>query len=70
MTLTRAQYIVLTELRRMPSGRPFKNPDETDAIDELCRMVPPLVCDPHNMNGALFTRITAEGLAVLAAQSR
>lgn len=66
MKLTHAQRNVLTELCRTPGGRPFKYPEETDAIDDLCRMVPPLVCDPHNMNGALFTRITDAGRAALA----
>lgn len=65
MKLTHTQRLVLTELRRTPAGRPFRFPDEMEAIDQLCRMVPPLVCDPHNMAGALFTRITDDGIAVL-----
>jgi len=65
MPLTHAQHKVLTALYQHPSGRPFKYADELEAIDQLCRMVPPLVCDPHNMDGALFTRITDEGRTAL-----
>lgn len=69
MPLTRAQRSVLVDLKHMRSGRPFMYPEETEAIDEMCRMVPPLVCDPHNVEGALFTHITAAGLAALADES-
>jgi hypothetical protein len=61
MELTDTQLNVLSELYKFPSGRPFREDSEKTAIDEMCRMVPPLVCDPHNMGSSLFTMITREG---------
>jgi hypothetical protein len=65
IVLTAKQTEVLEKLQRYPMGRPFREEEEKAAIDELCRMVPPLVCCPHQMQNSLFTRITDDGLAVL-----
>lgn len=65
MQLTNIQREVLLALHRYPSGRPFREDAEVKALDELCRMIPPLVCDPSPMGDSLFTRITDEGRNVL-----
>lgn len=65
MQINNLQREVLLALHRHPSGRPFREDAEMKAIDELCRMVPPLVCDPHCMGDALFTRLTDEGRTAL-----
>ncbi len=61
MQLTNLQREVLLQLCRHPAGRPFREDAEMAAVDALCRTVPPLVCDPHRMGDALFTRITEHG---------
>lgn len=65
MSLTEAQRSVLMELHRYPSGRPFREDHEKAAIDEMCRMAPPLVCEPRQMQASLFTMITQEGRTAL-----
>jgi hypothetical protein len=65
MQITSLQREVLLALHRHPSGRPFREDAEMKVLDELCRMVPPLVCDPSPMGDSLFTRITDEGRDVL-----
>lgn len=64
MQLTDIQRAVLEQLRDHPSGRPFREADEKAAIDALC--AEQLVCDPHTMGEALFTRITDKGLSALS----
>jgi hypothetical protein len=66
IVLTEKQVEVLEQLRKYPLGRPFREEAEKVAINELCRMVPPLVCDPHTMQESLLTRITDDGLAALS----
>jgi hypothetical protein len=65
MPLTDTQRAVLMELHRYKTGRPFREDHEKAAIDEMCRMIPPLVCDPHTMQNSLFTMITDEGRTAL-----
>lgn len=62
MELTDTQVNILSELYHHPDGRPFREEGEKVAIDQMCRMVPPLVCDPHTMGGSLFTRATRDGI--------
>lgn len=62
MELTDIQINILSELYQHRSGRPFREESEKAAIDEMCRMVPPLVCDSHVMGSSLFTRATREGI--------
>jgi hypothetical protein len=64
--LTEDQKHVLEELQRRPSGSYFREAVEKKAILELCAEA--MVCDPHEGEKAMFTRITDKGLAALAAQ--
>jgi hypothetical protein len=68
MTLTDKQREVLEQLRKYPSGRPFREEDEKAAILELCSPeMGCLVCDPHRFGEtSLFTMITDEGIAALS----
>lgn len=64
--LTTDEWDVLETLRLRPNGAPFRHPDMQAAVKALADRQ--LVCDPHTLDGgALFTRITVEGKATLAA---
>lgn len=60
MQLTDNQRSVLLKLNDT-NGCWFREEDEKQAIDQMCRMVPPLVCDYHIERDSYFTRITEEG---------
>lgn len=62
---TEDQRLVLEELKRRPSGSYFREANEKKAILELCAEA--MVCDPHEGEKAMFTRITDKGLAALVA---
>lgn len=61
--LSKAQRIVLRELQLRPHGAPFRGQELKDAVLSLADRQ--LVCDPHKMGEALFTRITDAGRAAL-----
>lgn len=65
--LTSDEWDALEYLRLRPNGMAFRHPDLKAAVKSLADRQ--LVCDPHTLDGgALFTRITDEGKAALAAQ--
>lgn len=59
MVLTPDEKTVLHELTLRPGGAPFRSEDLKEAVLSLAHKR--LVCDPHTMGTALFTRITEEG---------
>lgn len=59
MVLTMDEKTVLHELMLRPGGVPFRSDDLQEAVLSLAHKR--LVCDPHRMGNALFTRITEEG---------
>jgi hypothetical protein len=48
-----------------PNGAPYRSEDMKDAVLSLASRQ--LVCDPHKIGNALFTRITPEGRKALDA---
>jgi len=63
--MTPDEKAVLHELTLRPNGIPFRSEDLKEAVLSLASRQ--LVCDPHTIGNALFTRITDEGKAALAA---
>ncbi len=64
MQLTDDQRSVLLKLKGT-NGCWFREEDEKRAIDQMYRMIPPLVCDYHVERDSYFTRITQNGVTEL-----
>lgn len=63
--MTLDERTVLHELTLRPNGITFRHEDLKEAVLSLANRG--LVCDPHTIGNALFTRITDEGKAAFAA---
>jgi hypothetical protein len=61
--LTKDERLVLQQLVLRPSGMFVREPDLRKAVLDLAERG--LVCDPHAMNNALFTRSTDAGRKAL-----
>ena len=66
--ITEFQRAILRELSLRPHGAPFREEEAKAAIVALSDKQ--LVCDPHAMGSALFTRITEEGRQALQASDQ
>ncbi len=65
--LTSVERDVLEQLRLRPNGAPVRGDELRSAVIALAGRQ--LVCDPHQMGEALFTRITDAGKAELEKRS-
>lgn len=63
MGLTELEWDVLHQLSLRPHGAPIRGDDLKAAVIGLA--LKGLVCDPHPMGNALFTRITDAGRLAL-----
>lgn len=64
--LTAVERDLLQELLLRPNGAPVRDPELKQAVLDLARRS--LVCDPHAMGNALFTRITDAGRVALGSK--
>jgi hypothetical protein len=64
MRLTQSERNFLVAANDRPHGVLAIQEEDKAALLDLCKKR--LVCDPHDMRGGLFTKITDEGKAALA----